>query len=1054
MFVHLNVHSNFTMMSGTDTVDDIVKAAARSNAQAVALTDTNGLYAAVPFYRAAIEHGIKPVLGVELDINEVRAVILAKNNLGYRKLCRVITARQLDDDFPMEHNPYAKSPPGHEKNEPELDQQPNLDHWEQRHKASIEKMAALIENVNPAGDIFVLSRNGELLKRLRRFMQADLYAALTNFGDYAGKKHVQRLVSLAHELEIPCVAANPVYFVSPDNFRLHRILNAIRTNTTLDTMSADAAAHPECWMKDETRIRQIFSRYPQAVENTVRITERCRVKLSLDRIRLPKFEVPGGESPENYLRKLTYAGARKRYREIPPEANRQIEHELDIINRMGYAPYFLVVWDIARFARKNGIPSVGRGSAANSIVSYCLGLTHVCPLKYGLFFERFLHLERKDCPDVDLDFCWRRRDRVLDYVYRKYGAASTAMICTFNTFGLRSSIRETARVMGLIGDEISKFTKRLPHWGFKNIENVVENIPECRQLPIHGEPWRTIISIASRIEGYPRFLGVHPGGVVVAPEPITNFMPLQYSAKGPVITQFDMHPVEDMGLVKIDLLGQRSLSVIADVVEKVRRRDGIELDLENLEPDDPAAIRLWKTGRTIGCFQIESPGMRGLLKKLHVDNLEILTAASSLIRPGPSGAGMMKKFINRYNGDEKVEYIHPALEPLLERTFGVMVYQEDVIKVAHQVAGLSFGQAEGLRKSMSKKRGIETVAEYERKFITGAIKNGFSRSAARAIWDQVAGFAGYAFCKAHSASYAQLSYQAAYLKAHYPAEFMAAVIDNGGGFYHRAVYVAEARRIGLRILPPDINRAAKGTTGQGDRIMIGLDQVAELTRSSIQSIIDNRPYESIQDFCEKTTAGKKETEKLIRCGAFDSLGKSRPQLMWELEMIYNNGGGKGRPAHAASTLRETPDLFYGFKYIASGNAPDNLSDYTVEEKLQREMEALDFAVSAHPMSVFQSRARRLGVITASEVGHFVNQRVKLAGWLTTTRRHTTAKKELMRFITLEDLTDTVEVVMFPKTYRKWGHMVRSLGPYLVEGRVEGDHGHCTVVADRVMLLSA
>jgi DNA polymerase III subunit alpha len=1052
MFVHLNVHSNFTMMSGTDSVEEIVQAAAQG-ADAVALTDTNGLYAAVPFYKAAIAHGVKPILGAELEIEGMRAVVLAKNDLGYRKLCRLVTARQLDDDFPMEHNPHVKQVGRKQiKAAPDLQLSPH--EWELRHRLAIEKMAALIEEVNPAGDIFVLSRNGELLKRLQRFMKRGLYAALTNFGDYAGKKHVERLVSLAGKLKIPYVAANPVYFALPENFQLHRLLNAIRTNSTLDTMPANSAAHPECWMKGETQMHHLFSGYPEAIENSVRIAGQCRVKLPLDRVRLPKFAVPDGEPPADYLRKLTYGGARKRYGTVPMEAKRQIEHELGIIDRMGYTPYFLVVWDIARFARKRGIPSVGRGSAANSIVSYCLGLTHVCPLRYGLFFERFLNLERKDCPDVDLDFCWRRRDEVLEYVYQKYGAENTAMICTFNTFGLRSSIRETARVMGLFSDEISKFTKRLPHWGFDNIESVVEKFPECRDLPINDEPWRTIIATARRIEGHPRFLGVHPGGVVVAPEPITNFMPLQYSAKGLVITQFDMHPVEDIGLVKIDLLGQRSLSVIFDVVKKVRQRDGVELDMENLEEGDPDTIKLWKTGHTIGCFQIESPGMRGLLKKLHVDNLEILTAASSLIRPGPAGAGMMKKFINRYNGDEKVEYIHPALKPLLEKTLGVMVYQEDVIKVAHEFAGLTFGQAEGLRKSMSKKRGIEAVAEYERKFIDGAVNNGFSRLAARAVWDQIASFAGYAFCKAHSASYAQLSYQATYLKAHYPAEFMAAVIDNGGGFYHRAVYAAEARRMGLKILPPDINQASQGTTGERDWVMIGLDLVAELTGSSMQSIIENRPYESIQEFCEKTIAGKKETGNLVRCGAFDTLGKSRPQIMWELETIYANGGGKKRTARQGSTLRETPDLFYGFKYIASGNAPDNLSDYTIDEKIQREMETLDMAVSAHPMSVFQRRAQKLGVITAAEVGHFIDHRVKLAGWLTTTRRHTTAKKEPMRFITLEDLTDTVEVVMFPKTYRKWGHIVRSLGPYLVEGRVDNDHGHVTVVADRVMLLSA
>jgi len=1086
-FAHLHVHSNYSLMSGANAIEEIIRAAAEMGMGSIALADTNAMYGIVPFYQMAKGAGIKPILGTEIELEDRSVVLLARNNAGYSSLCRVVSKRQFDDEFPMEHSPCKGQRP----------------RWTDKEKAAAE-VAKFVELLEKASEnVFILADDEAVITALARTgAKESLYVRLENCGDYASGKKCRALAELAGRLNLPLVAANEVHFVKPEEYAVHRLLSAIKANTTLhalpDGRSASDPALWQGWMRSPQQMHSLFREIPEAMDNAEKIASLCDVDLELGRIKLPIFPVPEGETPHSYLRRICYQGAEKRYRTITPEVQRRLEHELSVIEKLGYDSYFLIVWDIARYAHSSGIPSVGRGSAANSIVSYCLGLTHVCPIKHKLFFERFLNLERKDCPDVDLDFCWKRRDEVLNYVYKKYGEDKVAMICTFNTFGLRASIREVAKVMGLLGDEISNFTKRIPQFDFGSMQKIVEEVPECQSLPIDKEPWKSIVKMASRIAGFPRYLSIHPGGIVIAPSPITDFMPVQYAAKGVVITQYSMNPVEDMGLVKIDLLGQRSLSVIADVVEKVRHKYGIKLNMNELKEGDPKTIGLWRKGKTMGCFQIESPCMRGLLRKLHVDNMEILIAASSLVRPGPSDSGMTKVFINRYNGKEPVAYLHPALKPILRDTLGVMVYQEDVIKVANKIAGLSFGEAEMLRKSMSKKRGIEAIASYEERFISGAIERGMMPEAARELWRQLSGFAGYAFCKAHSASYAYVSYQATYLKAHFPAEFMAAVLANGGGFYHQAAYVSEARRMGLRILPPDVNHAELDFTGEDDWIRVGLRQVMSLSERTARSIIASRrsgPYASLANFCARTTATVGEVQNLIRCGAFESLGQTRPQLLWEADLVFGDGASAcGRSRFRGRFFEERrgmedADLFGELPGPWNGNGDRNstcssreatplakncscslrprgeslyavseqtrvprFADYTLEKKIQDEMKILGFPITAHPMSLYEEEFRKLGIIPARDVHHYAGRTIRIAGWLVTTRRATTVNNEQMRFLTLEDLTDVAEIVLFPEAYKKYGALIESFGPYLVTGKVEDDSGHCTLSANRLELL--
>ena len=658
---HLHVHSNYTLLSGANTIEDIILAAAEMGMNSIALTDTNAMYGIVPFYQQAKAAGIRPILGTEIELEDRSAILLARNSAGYSSLCRIVSKRQFDEEFPMEHNPCKGQRQRKARTEGE------------KVAAEIAKFVELLESL--AENIFILADDEAVISALARTdARESLYVRLENYGDCASGRKFRELVELGRRWNLPVVAGNDVHFIKPEEYTVHRLLSAIKANTTLDSLPDRRTASDKCWMQSLQQMHSLFREVPEAIDNTEKIASLCDVDLELGRIKLPIFPVPERETPHSYLRKICYRGAERRYGTITPEVRRRLEHELHVIGKLRYASYFLVVWDIARYADRQGIPSVGRGSAANSIVSYCLGLTHVCPIRHKLFFERFLNLERKDCPDVDLDFCWKRRDEVLDYVYKKYGEDRVAMICTFNTFGVRASIREVAKVMGLLGDEVSNFTKRIPHFDFGSMQKIVEEVPECRDLPIEREPWKSILKMASRIAGFPRYLSTHPGGIVIAPSPITNFMPLQYAAKGLVITQYSMGPVEDMGLVKIDLLGQRSLSVIADVAGKVQRTHGINLKMSELKEGDREVIGHWRKGKTIGCFQIESPCMRGLLRKLHVDNMETLIAASSLVRPGPSNSGMTNVFLDRYNGKEPVTYLHPALEPILKDTLGVMVY--------------------------------------------------------------------------------------------------------------------------------------------------------------------------------------------------------------------------------------------------------------------------------------------------------------------------------------------------------------------------------------------
>jgi len=853
------------------------------------------------------------------------------------------------------------------------------------------------------------------------------------------------LAQLAGHLRLPLVATNKVYFAGPEAHRIHRVLSAIRENTTTAALGPAAVAHSENWLKPQSLMVELFGPWRDAVLNTLWIADRCNLDLPLGQPIFPESDLPPCETSFSHLWKLAFDGVSERYRPLTPQVIDRLKHELEVINRLGFAPYFLIVRDIVRYAREHGISIVGRGSAADSLVSYALGITQVDPLKYDLYFERFLNLSRTDCPDIDLDICWKRRDEVIDYVYRRYGSDRVAMISTFATFQARSAVTDIAKTFGLTRDEINSFTSSLPHYHSSDIKAVVDRLPECHHLPINEEPFKSIVELSEAIDGFPRHLSIHCGGLVIGREPLTRLVPLQRSAKGIVITQFDMGPIEQLGLVKMDLLGHRSLTVIDETVDSVWRNRGVKMDAGSLPDHDELTGDLLRAGRTIGCFQIESPAMRSLLRSLRADGTDSLIKGLSLVRPGPSGSGMKKRYIQRHLGKEKTEYLHPKMADLLKHTYGVMLYQEDILRVASAVAGMTLSEGDELRRAMTKKRSPEKMAQISKGFVERAGKNGVPETTALEIWGLIANFSAYAYCKAHACTYGQLAYRCAYLKAHYPAEFLASVLSNRGGFYYPAVYIEEARRCGLEILPPDINRSKYEYTAEGDAIRVGFIEIKWLSAEAVKSIRTARrdqPFTCLADIWRRAKLSYAEAESLIKVGALDGFGRTRPELMWELKMLAADG--------SPPKVAEGKELFRSFDNGPSRIVPA-IPQYSRSEMLDHEVEHLGVTVSEHPIARYVPNLLRHNLVASRDMASYDRRKVSLAGWLIAERRHGLKGRGCMKFLTLEDAAGLFEAILFPRTYQKYGHLIASHGPYIITGRVQCEDFNTVLIADKVDL---
>lgn len=1004
--VHLEVHSYYSLLEGAAGIEALVGRAASCSMNSLAITDTGGLYGVIPFYKAARAASIKAILGVKLG----SAVLLARDNAGYECLCELVTAFHMDDAFD------------------------------------------LIEGIcGCSSHIFAITSDRELI--------ADLYnrgveplVAITHYGDPQSRYRAGQLRDFADSMRLRAVAVNPVYFLDAKHARIHRVLSAIRLNTTVSALGERDVANPGAWFRSREDMERLYCDWTETLANTRWVADNCNVELGLGKTLFPKCTLPKDETAFSYLWKLSFDGLKERYRPLIPEHTKRLEYELDVINQLGFASYFLIVWDIVRYARAEGIAIVGRGSAANSLVAYVLGITRVDPFKYDLYFERFLNVFRTDCPDIDLDICWRRRDEVIGYVYEKYGADRVAMICTFNTFKARSALREVAKTFGITHNEISRIVRYIPHYAAKDVRTVLKALPECRHIKMDKGLLGSVLEISEFIDGFPRHLSIHSGGLVIAPEPLTRFVPLQISRKGIVITQYEMGAVEDLGLVKMDLLGHRSLSVIVNAVEKIHEGRGILIDVDNLPDSDKLTGALIRTGQTIGCFQIESPAMRSLLQNTAADNVDMLIKTLSLVRPGPSGSGMKKRFIARHAGREKTEYLHPLLEKVLADTYGVMLYQEDILKVASVIAGMNLAEADSLRRAISKKGSPEKLAVCMKVFLEKAVANGVEECIAEEIWAIISNFARYSYCKAHACTYGEIAYQCTYLKAHFPAEFLAAVLSNKGGFYGTSVYVEEAKRRGINILLPDVNKsdidytATWHGTEKGSGIRVGLSEIHNLKRSTMKKILKARKirqFKSIEALCQRTGGEYADIEALIDAGACDCFGKTRPELLWELKLV--------RRKSPAGILREQ-FIDYGNSKIflcgfEQGGIIPILPDYSRKRRFDLEKSTLGFWTSTHPIEYCVQILNGTPLVLSSDLGKYCGDRISMLGRLIAERRLGLKGRGCMKFLSLEDISGVFEAVLFPRVYQRYGNLLGTQGPYLVTGEVKEEDNHCSLVVE-------
>jgi error-prone DNA polymerase len=981
----LAVHSHYSLRRGVCSPAAICRAARLLGYQGLALTDLDNLYGLWPFLAACRQEGISPLVGATVTASGAgpRAVCLVKDREGYRNLCLLLTARHTDPAFDL--GPAVAA-----------------------HGAGL----------------VVLATDSELLS-LWAGRQLDVAAALAD-RPTAANHHLYRQ---ARRLGVPAVAVPASFFLIPEEYELHRLLRAIACRTSMSRLTAEECVSPAAWLASPAEYRRRFAMWPEVVINSQAIADRCSFRGPEFGVVLPPYASPDGRGAAAVLREEAGSGAGRRYGEpLPARVIARLEHELRIIIDKGFAPYFLVVQEIVR-----RYPRIcGRGSGAASLVAYVLGITNVCPVKHDLYFERFLNPGRSDPPDIDIDFAWDERDEVLQAVLARYGRQA-AMVCSHIPFQPRMAIRETARAFGLTEGEISRLTKRLP-WLRRILsgEDPVEHLaglPQLKDADLTG-PWPEIIRLAAQLVGIPRHLSVHPGGVVITPDPIAGYVPVERAAKGVPIIQWDKDGAEEAGLVKIDLLGNRSLGVIRDALVNLRR-NGEPFGEAGWQPEDDAATQATvAAGLTMGCFYIESPAIRQLQQKAGRGDFAHLVIHSSIIRPAANE--FIREYLRRLHGGAW-QPLHPLLGEVLHETFGIMVYQEDVSRTAVALAGFSHAEADALRKVLSKKDRARRLQDYRQQFFAGAGERGIGPEQAETLWRMMMSFDGYSFCKPHSASYARVSFQAAYLKTHFPAEFMAAVISNQGGYYSTFAYVSEARRLGLSILPPDVSCSGIRWQGRGRALRAGLMAVKNLGRETQERVMAERRernFRSTADFLSRVRPDEEEVRNMIHAGALDSLppGRDRAGLLWE----------------AACWRKRQQKQGAGLIFAPEIPEPPSLPPTPARERYRREFQIMGFLCDCHPITFYTTELAAHKTVKAADLGRFINRQVMFAGWLLTGKTVSTRTGEAMEFLTFEDETGLVEATFFPRVYRQCCHLLEVNRPFLLSGRAEEDFGAVTL----------
>jgi error-prone DNA polymerase len=1007
-FVHLNVHSHYSKGWGIPTIEELCLTAKALGMQKLALTDTNGLYGLMFFVQTARETGIKPLIGSELVSGGRRAVLLVKNRQGYINLSRLISACHCHQDFDLP-------------------------------RCLNEKRDGLI----------IFSDDFKLLKALKRGGTEDLFVEMSPGYQMAP------CYAFSRKSGIPPVATNRVHLIGRDQFQLHRILRAVALNSKISKLTdADTCREHNILNAPHTMIDQ-FPHAPAAIVNTIRIADACLSDWDFRQIIFPRFEEMDDREAFDRLYQATLEGCRNRYGEITQAVRERVEHEMRIIREKNFAHYFLVVADMTKRARR----SCGRGSAAASIVSYALGITHVDPIRHNLFFERFLNLGRMDPPDIDVDFAWDERDQVIDYVFAKYGNRRAAMVANHNTFGARSAVREVAKVFGLTEKEIGEITGKMGFgWRLWKVRETLSRHPRMRGIQFK-KPWDEILSAAVRLEAHFNHLSTHCGGLVVVPDEIRRHCPVEISASGRQVLQWEKDSVEEGGLVKIDILGNRSLAVIRDAIDLVERNEGRRIDYARLNPvDDPQTVRVFYQGDTFGVFYFESPATRQVLTKvrsgipfedyLRMDHFHLNVVVTSIIRPASNQS--IRTWVARLHG-QPWDSPHPLLRPVLEETLGVMVFQEQLSLAAIHLAGFDPAEADTLRKVVSKKHKEKKLRDFYARFVQGARDKGVGLKVIEEIWQMMMGFDGYSFCKPHSASYTMVAYKSAFLRAHYPAEFMASVISNGGGYYSTFGYLSEARRMGLEILPPDINRSEFKYTGKKREIRVGLMQLKEVSGEAKEAILDERskngPFRCLEDFMARTGSlvHLQDVRNVIKGGCFDAVAQRRTRagLMWEaLRFFHQKEGDKPLLSlpfiHSRRVLEGGADPSRPGGLRQRGNPEQDA--YPRRLMLKHESETLGLLLSVHPIELYNTILKGLNSVQARELHRFVGREVTTVGWQVTGKTVQTKDGEEMKFVSFEDTTGIYETVFFPKAYHRFCHLLNADRPYILKGRVEEDFG--------------
>ena len=1053
-FVHLHVHTQYSLLDGACRIKELIQKAAEYKMPALGMTDHGNLFGAIEFYQTAVKLGVKPIIGCEAYVapgsrhdktpqqhgGASHLVLFAKDETGYRNLLKLVSAGYLEGFY------YR----------PRMDKEILAKYSEGLLATSACLRGEIAWNIRQDNYAAALKSADEYS---HIFGKGNFYLELMEHGIPDQKPVNEGLIKISKDLGLPLVVTNDVHYLQQEQYKAHEALLCIQTQTFLNDPNRMRLKTDQFFFKDPALMKKEFDWVPDALKNTLEIADKCNLTMRFDEIHLPHFEAPSGKTKEQYLEELCREGLPKRYeRGATPEIEARLKFELETIKKMGFVSYFLIVWDFIHYARQRGIPvGPGRGSAAGSIVSYLLGITNLDPLKYGLLFERFLNPDRLSMPDIDIDFCFERRPEVIEYVTKKYGKDNVAQIITFGTMQARAAVRDVGRVMSVPYGDVDKIAKLIPAEVGMTLKDALKVEPQLSKLCVENKIAGEVVETAQVLEGLTRHASVHAAGVVISDRPLTDYVPLFKTTDGQIITGFSMDGIAKIGLLKMDFLGLRTLTVLDKTIKWIKKTKGIDIDLDKLPFDDKKTYDLLSRASSTGIFQLESSGMRDLLKKIKPSEFEDIISILALYRPGPMGSGMLEDFTKRKKGEAKVTYPHAKLEPVLKTTYGIIVYQEQVMQMASVLAGFTMVQADHLRRAMSKK--IPTEMDRMRQdFVKGCHKiNNIREEQANKLFDLIDYFSGYGFNRSHSAAYALISYQTAYFKANYPVEFMCALLTCEKDNTDKVVeYVKECEEMGITIPPPDVNESVLEFSVMDDKtIRFGLLAVKNVGTTAIESIVANRNsdgrYKSLTDFCQRVDlrlVNKKVLESLVKCGAVDCFGAKRWQLMAAIEQTLGRANqSQKEKASGQFSFFDLDQDEGGFEHKVNGDFPDT-EEWQPNQLLAYEKEVLGFYISGHPLTYYKVELKEFSDHSTKGLRQLVEgQEVKIVGIINAVKLTTTRKtNERMAIVTLEDADGSVEVVIFPSTYPNVAANLIEGAVVIVVGRLSIREDQPTIVA--------